>query len=32
MRFELFDGSHGGIEYRYPMAIRYLAESMARPR
>ncbi len=25
-RFELFDGRHGSIEYRYPSAIRYLAE------
>lgn len=24
--FELFDGRHGGIEYRYPMAMRWLAE------
>jgi hypothetical protein len=29
VRFELFDGGHGGIEYRYPMALRYLAESIA---
>jgi S-formylglutathione hydrolase FrmB len=26
--FELFDGKHGGIEYRYPGAIRYLAERL----
>ncbi|TML76167.1 MAG: enterochelin esterase [Actinobacteria bacterium] len=26
--FELFDGKHGGIEYRYPLAIRYLAERL----
>jgi S-formylglutathione hydrolase FrmB len=26
--FELFDGRHGGIEYRYPLAIRYLAERL----
>jgi putative esterase len=26
--FELFDGKHGGIEYRYPIAIRYLAERL----
>jgi S-formylglutathione hydrolase FrmB len=26
--FELFDAKHGGIEYRYPIAIRYLAERM----
>jgi Putative esterase len=24
--FELFDAGHGSIEYRYPLAIRYLAE------
>ena len=26
--FELFDAKHGGIEYRYPGAIRYLAERL----
>ncbi|MFL5961167.1 MAG: alpha/beta hydrolase [Gaiellaceae bacterium] len=26
--FELFDAGHGGIEYRYPQAIRYLAERL----
>jgi S-formylglutathione hydrolase FrmB len=26
--FELFDARHGGIEYRYPLAIRYLAERL----
>jgi S-formylglutathione hydrolase FrmB len=26
--FELFDGAHGGIEYRYPIALRYLAERL----
>jgi hypothetical protein len=26
---ELFDAGHGSIEYRYPMAIRYLAERIA---
>jgi Putative esterase len=26
--FELFDAGHGGIEYRYPGAIRYLAERL----
>lgn len=25
-QFELFDAGHGQIEYRYPLAIRYLAE------
>jgi Putative esterase len=26
--FELFDAAHGGIEYRYPLAVRYLAERL----
>jgi hypothetical protein len=26
--FELFDGTHGGIQYRYPLALRYLAERL----
>ena len=26
--FELFDAGHGGIEYRYPLALRYLAERL----
>ncbi|HEY3524364.1 MAG TPA: alpha/beta hydrolase-fold protein [Candidatus Limnocylindrales bacterium] len=30
-RFELFDAGHGSIEYRYPLAIRYLAEALASP-
>jgi S-formylglutathione hydrolase FrmB len=29
VRFELFPAAHGGIEYRYPIAIRHLAERMA---
>jgi hypothetical protein len=28
VRFELFDATHMGIEYRYPIAIRYLAERL----
>jgi S-formylglutathione hydrolase FrmB len=28
-RFELFDGTHRSIEYRYPDAIRYLAERLS---
>ena len=28
VRFELFDAKHGGIEYRYPAALRYLAERL----
>jgi len=26
--FELFDATHSAIEYRYPIAIRYLAERL----
>jgi hypothetical protein len=26
--FELFDGTHMQIEYRYPLAIRYLSERL----
>ena len=28
--FELFDAAHGAIEYRYPLALRFLAERLAR--
>jgi putative esterase len=27
--FELFDAGHGNIEYRYPLAVRYLTERLA---
>jgi S-formylglutathione hydrolase FrmB len=27
--FELFDGTHSQIEYRYPLALRYLAERLS---
>ena len=27
--FELFDAKHGGIEYRYPIGLKYLAEQLA---
>jgi hypothetical protein len=27
--FELFDAGHGNVEYRYPLALRYLAERLA---
>lgn len=30
VRFELFDGGHGGIDWRYPEAIGWLAERLAR--
>ena len=29
VRFELFDAGHGSIEYRYPIALRYLADRLA---
>ena len=29
--FELFDGTHMAIEYRYPLALRYLAERLSAP-
>jgi S-formylglutathione hydrolase FrmB len=27
--FELFDAGHGNVEYRYPLALRYLTERLA---
>ena len=27
--FELFDATHSSIEYRYPIALRYLAERLS---
>jgi S-formylglutathione hydrolase FrmB len=27
--FELFDGTHSAVEYRYPLGLRYLAEALA---
>jgi hypothetical protein len=27
--FELFDATHAGIEYRYPLGIKYLAERLS---
>ena len=29
LAFELFDGGHGGMEQRYPLGLRYLAERIA---
>ncbi len=29
--FELFPAGHGGIEYRYPLALKYLAERLTPP-
>jgi len=30
VHFELFDAGHGGIDYRYPLSLRWLAERLAR--
>lgn len=30
VRFELFDAAHGGIDYRYPLSLRWLAERLER--
>ncbi|GAA0231704.1 alpha/beta hydrolase-fold protein [Cryptosporangium japonicum] len=30
IHFELFDATHGGIDYRYPMSLKWLAERLAR--
>jgi hypothetical protein len=29
VRFELFDGLHGGIQHRYPIGLSHLAERLA---
>ena len=29
VQFEFFDAGHGGIEYRYPLALKYLAERLS---
>ncbi|MDQ1699883.1 MAG: hypothetical protein QOG34_1746 [Frankiaceae bacterium] len=29
VRFELFEGTHGAIEYRYPLALAFLAEKLS---
>ncbi len=29
VEFELFDGTHGAIDYRYPMALSYLAKRLS---
>ena len=29
VEFELFDGTHAFIEYRYPLALAYLAERLS---
>jgi S-formylglutathione hydrolase FrmB len=31
VRFELFEGTHMGIEHRYPLALEYLAQRLAAP-
>jgi len=30
VHFELFDGGHGGIDHRYPLALAWLAQRLAR--
>ena len=30
VHFELFPGTHAGIQYRYPMALTWLAQRLAR--
>ena len=29
VHFELFDGTHGRIDYRYPLSLKYLAERLS---
>jgi hypothetical protein len=29
VHFELFEGTHGGIDYRYPLSLAYLAQRLA---
>jgi hypothetical protein len=29
VHFELFEGTHGGIDYRYPLSLAYLAEKLS---
>jgi hypothetical protein len=29
VHFELFDAGHGGIDWRYPLALAYLAERLS---
>jgi hypothetical protein len=29
VRFELFDGTHSAIDYRYPLSLQYLAERLS---
>ena len=29
VHFELFEGTHGGIDYRYPLSLAYLAERLS---
>jgi len=29
LHFELFDAAHGGIDYRYPLSLAYLAEKLS---
>lgn len=29
VHFELYDAAHGGIDYRYPLSLKYLAERLS---
>jgi hypothetical protein len=29
VHFELYDAGHGGIDYRYPLSLAYLAERLS---
>ena len=31
IQFELFDAAHGGIDYRYPAGLTWLAKRLAEP-
>ena len=31
VRFELFDATHGGISWRYPLSLAFLAERLSVP-
>jgi len=31
IRYELFDATHAGIDYRYPMSLAWLCQRMPRP-
>jgi hypothetical protein len=31
IHFELYDAGHGGIDYRYPLSLAYLARKLSPP-